>query len=168
MEPYELVEAFEVVWPNVPKRIPLGTRNGKQFVYSLFLSAGPLRVCISLAIGPHGGIKEEVVVIDPASRVTADRLVVHSTDGGSLGRGLLLPLADLRHQVMQLPRVQRRDAALALCHQALRDYVAQLDTVPLRPERLRLLPSTSHSMRRVASGGLPSFGGHGGGVPGRS
>ena len=167
MEAYELVEAFEASWDRALKGIPLGMRDGKKFVFSLFLSARPLRIYVSLTVGPQGGIKEEVVVIDPSPTVTADRLVVHSTDGGDVNRGLLLPLSDLRREVLQLPRSQRYERALTVCREALWDYVEQLDDAPLRPERLRLLPSTSRSVS-VIYAGSPSLGKRGGGVSGKS
>lgn len=169
MEPYELVETFQQEWPRKPKGVPLETVGARGASFGLFLQAGDLQVHISLLVGVKGGITETVVVVDPKPRVIADRLVVYSTDGGDAGRGMFLPLSDLRRQVAQTAVQQKREVAIDLCRRAMLDYVnGDLKRNPLRPEQLRLLPSTSQSIRRVIFSGAPSLGKGGGGAPGRS
>lgn len=168
MEAYELVEEFEEAWANLPKGFPLEKEAGNSAVFGAFVPVGGLRMYVSLTVGPRGGIRETVVVIDPQLRVVADRLVVYSTDGGGVSeRGLLLPLSDLRARVAQTAAGKQRKAlAIQLCRDTLWDFVERLDDDVLRPESLRLLPSTSESLIGI-SAGAPSLGRRGGGT-GRS
>lgn len=167
MEPYELVEKFQLEWPRKPKGVPLEAIGRSGASFGLFVEAGELQVHISLQVGTRGGIRETIVVVDPRPRVIADRLVVYSTDGAEARRGMFLPLSDLRRQVAQTPAPKRREAAIELCRAAMLDYVnGDLQRNPLRPEGLRVLPSTSQSISSVIFSGAPSLGKRGGGMHG--
>ncbi len=169
MEAYELVEKFQKLWRKVAKNIPLEAGwHGKHRLIAMFLVSGPLQVYLALIVGPQGGVKETVIVIDPRQRITTDRLVIYSTDGGDVGRGALLKLDNLRHQVLQKPRPQRRDTAILLCRAAMWDYSQQWGDAPVPPDLLCSMPSTSQSLQDVLVAGAPSLGRGGGGVSGKN
>jgi hypothetical protein len=158
-----LVEQFEAAWPRVLKGVPLEEMAGTKLVISLYLSVASLRIYITLTVGPRGGIKEELVVIDPEPHVTADRLVTHVTDGGDAGRGVLVPLSELRAEVIRQSTNERREIAETLCRTTMAKLVERFQTQPPRVEQLRLRPSTSQSVGQVIYSGSPGLGKHGGG-----
>lgn len=163
MEDYELVEQFETAWRTVRRNVPLEERVRDKVVFSLYLAVGSLQMYLSLTVGPRGGIKEELVVIDPAPRIVADRLVTHVTDGGDADRGVFIPLPDLRGQVAQQPASKRREVAEVLCRAAMVKVAEELRQRPPEASRLRLRPSTSRSVGRILYGGSPGTGKFGGG-----
>lgn len=163
MESYEIVETIEELWQKAPKSIPLtGTVDGKKG-FILLLPVDGLRVVAALAVGPQGGVSEHVYVLDPSEGVVSDRLIVASTDGGSVEGGALLPLSELRRQVMQVPQKERRARALILCNDAMWDFLIKDNQFLLSATYLRGLESTSRSISLFASGGAPSLGRRGGG-----
>lgn len=166
MEPYELVEEFEKFWAISGKNFPFEGVTEKDAWFSLFVRAGELRVHIMLVVGVRGGISETVTAIDPSLPVMADRLIVDSTDGGEHGEGILLQLYPIRSQVWRVKK-GRRELAIKLCREALRQFVEKLDNERLSEETVRLLPSTSHSLKRVYFGGAASLGKGGYGGSGR-
>jgi hypothetical protein len=157
MEAYILVETFEVSWRQSPKWCLLEGEDGATF--GKFLQVEDLQAYASLSVGPRGGVSEGVIVVDPGPRVTSDRLLVHSTDGGDVGAGLLLPLANLRHIVAEVSPSVRRDCALGICREAVRSYVPAED---LTAARLRLYPSTPQSIEGIVLAGAPGLGKRGG------
>lgn len=164
MEPYEIVEMLDDFWGQLPKNLPLVGSCNRKATFKVLLPVGGLRVFALLAVGVRGGIDEQIFVIDPTQAIVADQLIVCCTDGGGSGRGALLPLAELRHQVLKVPD-GRRELALKICDGAMWDFLDRLDTSPLDPTQLRHIESTSQSLSwiGVTSGGAPSRGGRSGG-----
>ena len=165
MEAYEIVEAIEAIWDRVAKNVPLTSSSKGKTTFSVFLPVDELRVFAMLAVGSRGGINEGIVVLDPSAAIVVDRLLVKCTDGGPARRGAFFPLTDLRRQVMQTTS-QRKELALEICENAMWDFLDGLRTRPLSPAQLRLMESTSESLRWVINAGTPSLGRRGGGTPG--
>lgn len=155
LESYEVVEWFQRIWPTVAKNTVLTDQSGS--LLAVFFRVGVLGY-VDLQVGPRGGIKETVIVIDPTQEVVADRLLVLSTDGDSAGRGLLVSIDNLRSKVYRAPLNRRRATALYLCSEALDAFVRQIAQSAIHEGELRNLPSTSTSIIGVYSGGLPGHG----------
>jgi len=167
MESYELVEAFAELWDETPKNALQVEELDGITHYLVLLAVAQLRVYVQLSVGVRGGIKEYILVVDPTQEIVADRLVVRCEDGGDVGRGALLPLAELRHRVLGTPQ-GRRKYALEICREAMEKLVAEHQKRPLDPSTLRDIPSTSESIPLflTVTGGMPSLGRRGGGAPG--
>ena len=166
MESYEIVEGFEKLWSKMPKSTPLKAEAGGIVNYVLLLPAGDLRVYAELNVGVKGGIKEAVYVFDPSQTTLADRLIVSCFDGDDLGSGALFPLRELRGKAQKVAVKERKEFVLGLCEEALWSLLEEIKRSPLNPKSLRLISSTSQSLRRVIQGGIPTQGRRGGGAPG--
>lgn len=152
MEAYELVEAFEILWRDLPKNTPLKGRSDKKTDYAVLFSVGDLQVYAGLRVGVKGGLQEAVYVFDPSQAIVADRLIVEC-DGGDASQGVIFPLRELRQKVGR--STGRREIALEVCEAALQDLLARLESSPLTPRQLLSMQSTFHSLRRIMRGGLP-------------
>jgi len=155
MESYEVVEEFQQSWPFAPKNVLLKFIGKELAAFSTFLAVEDLQVYLALEVGPRGGVNETIIVIDPRPTVVADRLVAISTDGGTIGH--LLPLVDVRSKVGRQHK-GRRERALEVCEQAMREFVEQLNETPLKAVTLRSLPLSHDNSVKTIGAGTPSLG----------
>lgn len=153
MEEWELVEFFEDIWSQLPKNVlqeesPSGRKEAIWFACEV----GPLRLFLAALIGPRGGLRESIVVIDPAQRITVDRLqLAEVTDSGD---GHLLPLRKMRYQV----RRQQQDP-VELCRERMATLLQNILADPeASVSRLRKMDAFKSSSLPTLSGGLPDLG----------
>ena len=139
----EDIEHFESLWNEWPKNQlwqgVLTTKNHPAIFFACEI--GQYRILSSASVGPRGGIREQLMILDFKQAITIDRLIL--ADSASLYEGgYLLPLADMRYQVKREGK-----QPFDVCHQAMQKI---LDDVLARPDHyIGLIPTLERQARSV-------------------
>ena len=153
MEEWELVEFFEDIWPHLPKNAlqEESLPRRKEAIW-FACEVGPFLLYLAALIGPRGGLRESIVVIDPAQRITVDRLqLAEVTDDRD---GHLLPLVKMRDQVHR-----GQEDPVKLCQAEMTSLLQNILADPeAAVQRLRQMDAYLSSSLPALSGGLPGLG----------
>ena len=142
---------LEALWDLLPKSAVTAKSKRKIHYFTLaFLLMGRLKVILRVALGPKGGVREEICVVDTRARLETDRLITDTTNA----MGEVVALLALRESM------KRGEASPeALCREALIEAMQRTERDPARFEAHARALGRQEGMSIITiSGGLPNLG----------
>jgi len=127
-EEWELVERVSEAWGKHDKGVAYANAARRSFL--MLFEAAKMQWMLSIHIGPRGGVKGRLTVIDPTKKVLADQLVYYGTERDPYLVHFSV-FSDFCERVHTAPTKETEDAAVAYL-QCMMDHVKAQDPAVLR------------------------------------